>query len=110
MNHEELAKMLDGSEYPLRLSEENQSLYKAHGLVVVYPHSDDIMMLGGALVDQFDCVDGGTAYVCRDGLVAGVDDYGNFVEPPTSVLDALVLAAQLKGSIKIKAIWGEDPC
>ena len=61
MTKEELAKMIDGSEYPFTLWPEHEAA--KHGLIVVYGASDDLMEFEGAIRDEFDCFEGGTALV-----------------------------------------------
>lgn len=67
MTKEELAKMIDGSEYPFTLWPEHEAA--KHGLVVVYGASDDLMEFEGAIRDEFDCFEGGTALVDAEGVL-----------------------------------------
>lgn len=69
MNAKELAKQLNGSEYPLSIPDQLAEQAKAAGLVVVYGQSDDLMEFRGAVRDEFDCYGGGTAYVDSVGVL-----------------------------------------
>jgi len=69
MNSEDLAKMLTGSEYPLRLSKDIKQLAKDNGLVIVRGGSDDLMMFDGAINDEVGVFDGGIALVYKGGLL-----------------------------------------
>jgi len=69
MTKNDVVKMLNGSEYPLRLSKKLKTELAANGLVVVYGASDDLMEFDGAISDEVSCYDGGTAYLTSDGLL-----------------------------------------
>lgn len=64
-----LAAQLNGSEYPLRISNELAEQAKAAGLVIVYGASDDLMEFRGAIYDELYVNDGGTALVDAEGLL-----------------------------------------
>lgn len=64
-----LAAQLNGSEYPLRISNELAEKAKAAGLVIVYGASDDLMEFAGAIYDELGVNDGGTALVDAEGLL-----------------------------------------
>lgn len=67
MTKEELAKMIDGAEYPFTLWPEHEAA--KHGLIVVYGASDDLMEFEGVFRDEFDCFEGGTALVDAEGVL-----------------------------------------
>jgi len=69
MTKNDVVKLLNGSEYPLKLSKELKTELAANGLVIVYGASDDLMGLDGAISDEVSCYDGGTAYLTSDGLL-----------------------------------------
>lgn len=69
MTIEQLATLLDRSEYPFRPSNEIQQQAKAAGLVIVTGGSDDLMEFKGAINDEVGAYDGGTAYVDAKGLL-----------------------------------------
>lgn len=69
MDVKELAVKLAGATYRNVISRELAALAKEQGLVVLFGQSDDLMEFRGAIHDEVDCYDGGTAYVTRDGLL-----------------------------------------
>lgn len=77
MTPEAFAAQLDGREYPFGLTREEQDFAKQQGLVVVFGASDDLMEIRGAIHDEFDCYDGGTALI--DGMGC-LDDWERFKE------------------------------
>lgn len=94
-NKEEMAKMLDGREYPLNLSSEEERLAKDAGLVVVYGASDDLMEFGGAVYNEISAYNGATAYLTHAGLVENEcenDDCPHFKR-------------LLIGAAQIQALW-----
>lgn len=66
---DEIAAQLNGSEYPLRISKDISEAAKLAGVVIVYGASDDLMEFDGAIHDEIDCYEGGTAYLTKDGLL-----------------------------------------
>lgn len=62
----EFAKKLNGCEY-CNISPELISEAKDNGIVIIYGASDDLCELDGALYDEFDCYNGGTAYLNATG-------------------------------------------
>jgi hypothetical protein len=69
MNKEESAAILDGRQYRAAMGDLDADKAKDYGLVVVYGASDDLMEFEGAIVDEVDCYNGGTAYLHEDGLL-----------------------------------------
>lgn len=69
-----VAEQLNGSEYPLRISNELAEQAKAAGLVIVYGASDDLMEFQGAIGDELTAMDGRTVLVDADGLLPDNDD------------------------------------
>lgn len=67
MDKLELAAKLDGMDYD-RFSITEMSTISAHGLVVVYGASDDLMEFDGAICDELGAFEGGTAYINAAGL------------------------------------------
>ena len=70
MNITEAAASLNGCKYGQEGSPELFAMMKAAGLVAVFGASDDLMELRGAIYDEVDCYNGGTAYVTSAGLYA----------------------------------------
>lgn len=66
---QELAAMLDMSEYPTRPSKEVIEFAKANGLVIVYGASDDLIEFEGAIRDEGYVYDGGTVRLDVEGLL-----------------------------------------
>jgi hypothetical protein len=97
MTAKELAEKLNGEEYPLHIPVDLVREAKAHGLVIVYGASDDLMEFSGAINDEVGCYDGGTAYLTRRGLLENecVDDCPHF-------------ALLKKSSATIEALWCEE--
>ena len=69
MTRYELCKMLDGVEYPVRISSDIIDAIKGTDLVIVFGASDDLMEFSGAINDEVGCYDGGTAYLNSSGLI-----------------------------------------
>ena len=63
-----LAKELDKSEYGFDLTNEQKQYCKENEIVVVFGCSDDLMEFRGAIYDEFDCYEGGTCYLTKDGI------------------------------------------
>jgi hypothetical protein len=74
MNKEELAKLLDGSEYPFRLNREIGDQAKEDDLLVIYGMSDDLMELYGAIRDEYGCFDGGSFMIDDQGILLPWDE------------------------------------
>lgn len=68
-----LAEALTGIEYSEVVrdlySSDFMKLAKAHGLVVAYGFSDDLLEFHGAIYDDFSCYLGGTVLIDSDGLL-----------------------------------------
>lgn len=63
-----MAAKLNNSKYrniPIELLNEAEH----NGIAVIYGASDDLMQLMGALYDEFDCFDGGTCYLNKNGEI-----------------------------------------
>lgn len=72
MNAETLSKKLNGREYRSEITKEESKEAMERGLVVVFGASDDLMEFEGAIYEEVDCYDGGSAYV---------NDLGQLVSP-----------------------------
>lgn len=64
-----LAAQLNGSQYPLRVSNELTEQAKAAGLVIVYGASDDLMEFQGAIGGELTAMGGRIVLVDADGLL-----------------------------------------
>ena len=69
MNRDKIAEALNGEQYPLRISDDIKVALDHTDIVVVYGASDDLMEFEGAIRDEVDCYDGGTAYLHKSGLL-----------------------------------------
>ncbi|HZX80292.1 MAG TPA: hypothetical protein VFE72_04975 [Lysobacter sp.] len=69
MQAAEFAATLAGAQYPFRLTPEQAATAKAHGLVVVYGASDDLMEFEGAIYDELGAYNGTVALVDATGLL-----------------------------------------
>jgi hypothetical protein len=100
MQKEELAKRLNGSEYPLRINKDLAQEIKESGLVVIYGASDDLMEFEGVISDELGVYDGDTIYVYSKGIfpywdIDDVEDLDSWNE-------------ERKKAIAIEAIWDKD--
>jgi len=74
MNTTQLAEKLDNLQYPVRIHEALREAANANGLVIVYGASDDLMEFEGAVRDEVDCYDGGSAMIDSKGLLPSRDN------------------------------------
>lgn len=99
MNKEQLAAQLTGIEYPCTIDKAIQEQAKAAGLVIAFGASDDLMEFRGAIYDELDCYNGGTAVVGASGLLVRgrIDDHDD---------EAIADYVTRKKSAKyIEALW-----
>lgn len=73
MDAKELATQLDGRQYLSELTRAEEREAAKSNLVVVYGRSDDLMEFVGAIDDEVDCYDGGTAYITKEGVLSTPD-------------------------------------
>jgi len=90
----ELAAQLNGCEYG---NESVPDAAKESGLVAVFGASDDLMEFRGAIHDEIDCYDGGTAYLTSSGLLTNECEDENCPH----------FARMKKSAATIEAVWGE---
>lgn len=69
MTPKDLAALLNGREYRKEMTPQEEALAKAHGLVVVYGASDDLMEFRGAIDDELGSYGGATEYLSPTGLL-----------------------------------------
>lgn len=101
MNAKELAKKLDGSEYPFDCApslKQTKEQAKADNLVIVYGASDDLMEFDGAIYDEIGAYGGGEAYLNQNGLIVNKCDCD----------DCPYFKTLMAGAQKIEALWLED--
>jgi len=100
MNIAAIAKALDRSIYPVRVSKEVVEIAKEKGIVIVFGASDDLMEFRGAIDDEVGCYDGGSALIDEKGLLPcreSIDDDDELEE----------FFARKKSAVKIDAVWCE---
>lgn len=101
MTKEQLAEMLNGSQYPFRLSREIKDAAKLADLVVVYGASDDLMEFEGAIYDEHDCYDGGQCLIDREGIIPSWENVQD------NEAEAEAYFNRKRHARLIKAIWDE---
>lgn len=69
MNTEEFAKLLDGSEYPFRLSKDQKKCAKKNNLLVVFGASDDLVEFEGYLDDELGCYNVAKFNIDKEGVI-----------------------------------------
>lgn len=70
MSIKEFAKSINGKEYGYQqFTKEEIETAKENGFVIVYGASDDLMEFDGAIRDEVDCYDGGTAWISGDMII-----------------------------------------
>lgn len=107
MTATELAAKLNGRTYGNEITREEAAEAKAAGLVVVYGASDDLMEFEGAIYDEFDCYEGGIAYVDAKGLLPEFENIDR--SDDSAITDHFARKPSAK---PIKAVWGnknEEP-
>lgn len=65
----EWADLLNGREYGLELSKEEEAQALADGVVIIFGASDDLMEIRGFVNDELSCFEGGSAYFNQMGLL-----------------------------------------
>jgi hypothetical protein len=96
----ELSARLNGRERRKEMTKEEEAEARAAGLVVVFCASDDLMEFRGAIDDETDCYEGGTAYLTNAGLVHNEceDECCHYY------------LEQCDKAQTIKAVWGDSGC
>ena len=74
MNIATLAEKLHNTEYPINIPQDILDEAKANRLVILCGYSDDMMDFSGAISDEVDAMNGGTAIVHPGGLLGSRDD------------------------------------
>lgn len=98
MNAKQLAELLNGREIGKEITKEEEKQAWDAGLVVVFGASDDLMEFRGAIHDEIDAYNGGTAQLTDQGLVK------NECESE----DCPHFKKQLKNAAEIEAHWCID--
>lgn len=101
MNVSELAKELNGCQYPFRPTKELVEKARINGLVIVYGMSDDLMEFTGSIIDEIGVYDGGVAHVFKTGVLARREDLDTDE-------DIELWLKNKSESKEIKAKWDEE--
>lgn len=101
MTPAELAAILNGREYRCEISDSEEVLAKAAGLVVVFGASDDLMEFRGAISDELGAYDGTTARVSPTGLIPSWESVNKEDEDEAEAY----FKAKLSGYREIEAEW-----
>jgi len=74
MTTKELANLLNGREYNVEMTNEEEKAAKQYGLVVVFGASDDLTEFRGAIDDEKGHYEGGNIYFTKTGKIINADD------------------------------------
>jgi len=113
MTRDELAKTLDGREYPFKLTKEERETAKATGLMVVYGASDDLIEMDGCVREEMGAFGGGKFRIGRNGFLPEprrfFEDLANdCADDKDAIRSAQSFLDRYNGSYEILAIWGRD--
>ena len=103
MTAKEIASLLTGIEYPVRIHTNITEKAKASGLVIVYGASDDLIEFEGAFTDEAGCYNGATVHIDAEGLLGDFGDVEHEVETCRKWLD------REKKAVTIEALWCKEP-
>jgi hypothetical protein len=102
MTKEELAAKLNGRQIGEELTEAESIAIKSEGLIVVFGASDDLMEFRGAIYDEADAYDGGTALIDQQGLLPDRDSIDEDEE-----LEQFFVRRRVAS--KVEALWRKEP-
>lgn len=95
-----IAEMMNGRQCGDEIVNGTIELAKENNLVIVFGASDDLIEFRGAIDDEADCYEGGSAYITKDGELLDVDYLSD--------CDHCKYLKKIKeSSIEIKALWCE---
>lgn len=97
---ESIAALLTGGTYPFEVSKEVQAQAKDAGLIIIFGASDDLMEFRGAIHDEVECYNGGTALLDRKGLVQRDEDAED-----EEIADYVI---RKRTSRPVEAVWGKE--
>jgi hypothetical protein len=103
---DEIAASLNGIQNPRNriLPADIAAMAKREGVLVVYGASDDLMEFEGAFHDEFDCYEGGTAWIHAGGILTKEE-----IDLDDDDDSELLLYAQRKAAARtIRAIWDSE--
>jgi hypothetical protein len=102
MDAKELAKLLTGIEYPVRIQTNILAQAKASGLVIVYGGSDDLVEFEGAITDEAGCYGGDAVRFDRKGVIPDFGEVEHEVEECRKWLERDAKARE------IDALWCKE--
>ncbi len=101
----EFARQLNGRSRSREISIEEQRLAKAHGLVVVFGASDDLMEFEGAIYDEITACYGGLAWLMDNGTVIDNDNISDEEDEQMSSAGIYTIRAVWKPEEPKGALW-----
>ena len=103
MTAKELAIELNGREYGMEISKDEERQAADAGLVVAYGYSDDNVELRGAIDEEVGAYNGTTVYITPDGVLQG---------PDCGQDDCPYFAREREKARTVKAVWHDKggPC
>jgi hypothetical protein len=99
MTVKEWAEKLNGREYAVETTQEEEKQMKEDGVIAAFGASDDLLEFRGVLDDEFGVYEGGTALLYRDNKTVGL-----FIEEDNEE-SAEFNRKQIAKMLKVKAIW-----
>ena len=103
MTAKELATLLDGIEYPVRIQSNILKSAKESGLVIVYGASDDLIEFDGAFNDEVGVNNDGVVEIDKQGII---EDFGE-VEHEVETCQKWI--ARHAKAHEIEALWCKEP-
>lgn len=97
-----LAAQLDGREYGEEISNEEEAIAKADGLVVLFGASDDLAEFRGAIHDEAGCYDGGEI------LIATINGELKILETHECECEFCGFKEIANTAKKIISVWDDD--
>lgn len=107
MNKEEFAKLLNGREYGMEITKDEERIAKESGLIVIFGYSDDNVELRGALRDEICAFEGACFVIAKAGDKVVVSQNPKFYREIDD-LEAIALEPEiyaLNNKNKFKAVW-----
>jgi hypothetical protein len=116
------AERFSGRQYPFRLTLEEREYLQEEGIVVIFPHSDDGIVIDGAMQDSDSAFGGAELLLGINGIVGisfdGLDAYCAKLYSLKDLTGEALLdnlesfCEEARSAIKIKAIWNDEanPC
>jgi hypothetical protein len=103
MTKEQLAAQLNGREYPLRISKDEQTQAKKDGLVIIFGASDDLVEFDGAIYDEAGAWGGVEILISKGAILEDIEPDEEEVLKKHGVYTTV--KDSRKSAIKITARW-----